>query len=246
MRIRIPGFDNDSIVFKAFQNTVLLFYPFFSSRRLVKQISFFIWEDNMYHFIYLMILLMIADVIAQEQTLLKDENENGGFGGPVLKFTNINKQNAIMIGGRGGWILGHSLVLGGGGYAVINEIDAPLNALPLEGPLDIEFGYIGFEIEYIFDPLSLYHIGFYTLLGGGATNFVKDVGPVSSSNEQAGETAFMFVMEPAVNAELNMTEWFRLCVGISYRMTIGADQEMLDNGDFSGVNGTLTFKFGKF
>ena len=198
----------------------------------------------MYRFIYLMILLMIADLIAQEQTLLKDEHENSGFGGLVLKFTNINKQNAVMIGGRGGWILDHSLVLGGGGYAVINE--APVNALPLEGPLDIEFGYIGFELEYIFDPTSLYHLSIYTLLGGGATNFVKDVGPLSSSNEQAGETAFMFVMEPAVNAELNMTEWFRLCVGISYRMTIGVDQEMLDDSDFSGVNGTLTFKFGKF
>jgi hypothetical protein len=200
----------------------------------------------MYRLIFIIIFFMIADVTGQEQTQLKDESEKGGFGGPVLKFTNINKQTAIMIGGRGGWILGHSLVLGGGGYAVINEIDAPVNALPLEGPLDIEFGYIGFELEYIFDPTSIYHFGFYTLIGGGATNFVKDVGSVTSSNEQAGETAFMFVLEPAVNAELNITEWFRLCVGVSYRMTIGVDQERLDNSDFSGVNGNLTFKFGKF
>jgi hypothetical protein len=200
----------------------------------------------MYRLIYIIILLMIANVTAQEQTLFKDESEKGGFGGPVLKFTNINKQFAMMIGGRGGWILGHSLVLGGGGYAVINEINAPVNALPLEGPLDIEFGYIGFELEYIFDPISLYHFGFYTLIGGGATNFVKDVGSVTSSNEQVGETAFMFVLEPGVNAELNITQWFRLCAGISYRMTIGVDQEMLDDSDFSGVNGTLTFKFGKF
>jgi hypothetical protein len=197
----------------------------------------------MYSLIYIIILLMIADVTAQQQNQLKDESENGGFGGAVLKFTNVNRQNAIMIGGRGGWILDHSLVLGGGGYAVINEIDAPLNALPLEGQLNIEFGYIGFEVEYIFDPSSLYHFALYTLLGGGATNFVKDG---SSGNEQAGETAFMFVIEPAVNAELIVTQWFRICAGISYRLTAGVDQEMLDDSDFSGVNGTLTFKFGKF
>jgi hypothetical protein len=200
----------------------------------------------MYRFIYFFFLLTIVDLAAQEQTDLNYENETGGFGGPVFKYTNINKQNAILIGGRGGWIIDHSLVLGGGGYGVINEIDAPVNALPLEGPLDIEFGYIGFEFEYIFNPSSLYHISIYALVGGGATNFVKDVGSVFSSNEQAGETAFMFVLEPAVNAELNMTEWFRMCAGISYRMTLGADQEMLDDGDFSGINGTLTFKFGTF
>jgi hypothetical protein len=75
---------------------------------------------------------------------------------------------------------------------------------------------------------------------------VKDVGPVDRSNEQAGETDFLFVLEPAVNAELNVTSWFHLNAGASYRLVSGVSQEKLENSDFSGMTATLTFKFGKF
>lgn len=91
-----------------------------------------------------MLIACAADLVAQEQTLLKSEGERGGFGGPVIKFTSVNGQAAILVGGRGGWIFDHSLAIGGGAYTVVNEIDAPKDALPLEGPLDIEFGYLGF------------------------------------------------------------------------------------------------------
>jgi hypothetical protein len=202
----------------------------------------------MRHLVFVILLFAFAaDVAAQEeQTLFKGEYEKGGFGGPVVKFTSINDQSAVMVGGRGGWILNHSLVLGGGGYGVVTEVNAPEGALPLEGPLDIEFGYGGFEVEYIIHPKSLVHFSIYTLIGGGVTNFVKDVGAVTESNEQAGESHFMFVLEPTVNAELNVTTWFRLNAGMSYRLTSGVNQEGLNDSDFSGMAATLTFKFGKF
>ncbi len=57
---------------------------------------------------------------------------------------------------------------------------------------------------------------------------------------------FVFVLEPAVNAELNVTTWFRLNAGVSYRFVTGVTQVGLDNGDFSGPTATLTFKFGTF
>ena len=201
----------------------------------------------MRHLAFVIILFAFAaDVAAQEQTLIKSDFEKGGFGGPVVKFTSINNQSAIMLGGRGGWIINHSLVLGGGIYGVVNDVDAPEGILPLEGPLDSEFGYLGFEVEYIVHPKSLLHLNIYSLIGGGATNFVKDVGSVTKSNEQVGESHFMFVLEPAVNAELNVTTWFHLNVGVSYRVTSGVNQEGLNDGDFSNMAASLTFKFGRF
>ena len=101
-------------------------------------------------------------------------------------------------------------------------------------------------MEYIFEPNSLGHFSLYTLIGGGATNFVKDVGSASQSNQQAGETGFMWVLEPAVNAELNVTSWLRLNAGVSYRLTSGLNQPGLDDSDFSGVSASLAFKFGSF
>jgi len=137
-------------------------------------------------------------------------------------------------------------VLGGGGYGVVTEIDAPKGVLPLEGPLDIKFGYVGFEAEYIFDPNSLAHFSIYPLIGGGTINFAKDVGPVTESNQTIGESDFVFVLEPAVNAELNVTTWLRLNGGASYRLVTGVSQPGLSDSDFSGVAATLIFKFGNF
>ena len=192
------------------------------------------------------LVALTTDLTAQEETLLNLAGEKGGFGAAVVKFTSVNGQGAIMVGGRGGWILNHSLVLGGGAYAVVNEINAAPEILPFEGPLDIEFGYLGFEVEYIFNPNSLTHYSLYAFIGGGATNFVKDVGPVWRSNEQVGETAFMFVLEPAANAEVNVTPWFRLNAGVSYRVVAGVSQVGLKDSDFTGLTATLTFKFGRF
>lgn len=194
----------------------------------------------------MLVSLLATAVAAQEEVLFKGDIARGGFGGPVLKYTSIRDQGALMIGGRGGWIINHALVIGGGGYGVFTEVNAPQGALPEEGPLDIEFGYGGFEMEYIFHPNSLTHLSIYALVGAGGNNFVKDVGSVLDSNEQAGESDFVLVLEPALNGELNVTKWFRLCGGLCYRLVNGVDQPKLDNSDFSGVAATLTFKFGSF
>jgi hypothetical protein len=194
----------------------------------------------------IMLFVFAAGGAAQEQTLIKGDYETGGFGAPVVKLTSINGQSAVMIGGRGGWIINHSLVLGGGGYGVVNEVDAPKGVLPEQGSLDIEFGYGGFEVEYIFHPRSLAHLSMYALIGVGTDNLVKDIGPVTESNENVTGSDLVFVLEPAVNGELNVTTWFRLNAGLSYRLVAGVNQVGLKNRDFSGVAASLTFKFGNF
>jgi hypothetical protein len=196
--------------------------------------------------IMIVLLTFAVSAVAQEETLFTGNIETSGFGGPVVKLTRIYNQGAVMVGGRGGWIINHCLVIGGGGYGVVNDIDAPEGVLPLEGPLDIEFGYGGFEIEFIIHPNSISHFSFYTLVGAGGNNFVIDEGDTEESDQQVGESDFVVVVEPAINAELNVTTWFRLNAGVSYRMVTGVDQEGLDNSDFSGPSASLTFKFGRF
>jgi hypothetical protein len=201
-----------------------------------------------YLVVIVVLFVLAAEATPQEDVLFKGDVQRGGFGGPVLKYTSIKDQGALMVGGRGGWIINHRLVLGGGGYGVFTEVDAPHGVMPELEPidLDIEFGYGGFEIEYIFHPNRLTHFSLYTLIGGGGSNFVRDVGPVTESNEQIGESDVMFVLEPAVNGELNVTKWFRLNAGLSYRFVTGVDQPGLDDGDFRGAAGTLGLKFGTF
>jgi len=201
----------------------------------------------MRHLIFVVLLCALAaGAGAQEATPHKDKGKTSGFGAPVVKCTVVHGQGALMIGGRGGWILNHSLVLGGGGYAITTEVEAPEGILPEAGSLDIEFGYGGFEVEYILHPDRQLHPTLYTLIGVGTARYVKDVGPVTESNDQAGASDLVFVLEPGVGAEANVTGWFRLGAGVSYRVVAGVGENGLENGDLSGFAGTLAFKFGRF
>ncbi len=195
---------------------------------------------------FIMLLMVAANAAAQEETLFEKETETSGFGGPTVKYTTIHNQRAMMLGGRGGWIIDHSFIIGGGAYGTASEINAPAGVLPLAGPLDIKFEYGGFELEYLFEPNSLGHLGMYILIGGGTIKYDKDRGGDGDSNEQAGENDYVFVVEPAVTAELNVTSWFRLNGALSYRHVNGVTQVGLKNGDFRGLTATLTFKFGEF
>ncbi|MGE5805390.1 MAG: hypothetical protein ACM34M_06320 [Ignavibacteria bacterium] len=183
---------------------------------------------------------------AQEETLIEFGDQTGGFGGPVAKFTSINSRGAIMLGARGGWIFDHSFVVGGGIYTLVSEVDAPENILPAQGPLDIDFSYFGLEAEYVLQPSSLIHYNFYLFVGAGAVRFLKDVGSFSKNNTQVEETDLTFVLEPAANAELNVTDWCRVMAGVSYRITTGVTQVGLKNSDFTGLAASLTAKFGSF
>lgn len=201
----------------------------------------------MYHLVVVLILFAFTAVsVAQEQTLLKSDEGGGGFGAAVFKYTSIKDQGAIMFGGRGGWVINHSLLIGGGIYSIVSKVDAQEGVLPLEGPLNVDLSYFGLETEYIIKPADLWHFTTYIFVGAGSTRYVKDVGSVFKSSEQSGESDIVFVTEPAVNVELNITNWFHVNTGLSYRLVTGVNQPGLESSDFSGITGTLAFKFGKF
>ena len=58
----------------------------------------------------------------QQETLLSGNIESGGFGGFVVRFSEIGGAFAVLAGGRGGWIINHTFVLGGGGYGLANDV----------------------------------------------------------------------------------------------------------------------------
>jgi hypothetical protein len=199
-----------------------------------------------YLIFFIVLITFMSESAAQEETLVKSDTESGGFGAPVLKYTSIYGQNTLMIGGRGGWIINHSFVIGGGGYGTVTEVDAPEGILPELGSLDLKFEYGGLELEYILNPKSLAHIGFYILIGGGSIKFSNDTGSYHEGDHTVGPDDFVFVMEPSINGELNITDWFHITAGVSYRFVTGVEQTSLVDSDFSGVSGVLTFKFGSF
>lgn len=188
-------------------------------------------------------LLLSFQIFAQEQTLVGNgEITNGGFGGPVIKYTQIKNEPAVLIGGRGGWIINHTFVIGGGGYGLANQIEAD-NFIDFSKPY-INFGYGGLELEYIIQSDQIVHFSVYTLIGAGGVNY-RDNMHSSWDNWDYNSDEF-FVLEPALNVEVNITSFFRINAGANYRYISGVNYDNLKNEDLAGFSGVLTLKFGNF
>lgn len=56
----------------------------------------------------------------------------------------------------------------------------------------------------------------------------------------------VFVVNPAVSVEANMTEWFKINFGLGYQLTNGVDNFYFQKGDFDGLNFNMSFHFGWF
>ena len=184
----------------------------------------------------------IAPALAGDKTLIGDleDVDHGGFGGPVVKFTRINGEAGVLTGGRGGWIIDHRFVLGGGGYGLANNIEAEGAVPPGQ---DLEMGYGGGMIEYIIASDRLLHFSVECLIGaGGVTTSISG----EYSQGTSGDDDAFFVVEPGANVMLNITRFFRFGAGVSYRYIQGVHFNEIDAGDLSGAAAVLTFKFGAF
>ncbi len=197
----------------------------------------------------LSLFLFTAQSFAQEQTLINGPIESGGFGGPVVKFSQVNNKFAVFAGGYGGWVINHSFLIGGGGYGLVNNIAASPAAQAYFGTtndLRTQFGYGGLVLEYIAMPEDLVHFTVSTLIGGGGVDYAYRYDLFNSNYDESGHASACFVLEPSAGLELNITQFFRINAGASYRLVRGTDLPGISDTDLSDLSGYLTFKFGKF
>ncbi|MEW6751255.1 MAG: hypothetical protein AB1505_09795 [Candidatus Latescibacterota bacterium] len=188
------------------------------------------------------LLLMAVGAAAQGPAPHHAAHGRGHFGAPVLKYTVVRSQGAVLFGGRGGVNLTPSLVLGGSLYGTMNEVDARAVTVPdAPGPLDVKFETFGLELEYAVHPAAPTHLKLGALLGGAVTRYARD-----KTDEQHGETDAMLLLEPSVGAERGVANWFHLHLSVSYRLVSGVEQRGLEDGDFTGPAVALAAKLGQF
>ena len=183
-------------------------------------------------------LVLTSSLAAQEaETLLPGDGQNGGFGGATFGVTSLNGHTGIMLGGHGGWIIGHRLVLGGAGRGLVNsDIEAPITG-PAGQPLHLQFGYGGLELQYINQPLKVAHSSLSLLVGGGSASY-HDGYTVESST--------FFVVEPLFLVTLNITRKIHLSGGGGYRWVNGISLPQLSDANLSGASAQLGLEFGSF
>ena len=185
---------------------------------------------------------------AQEiKTLSSNDGVNNtsksGYGGPLIEVPYINSDWGIVIGGKGGFIINRQFAFGGIGKALVsnnNFLGDNLNGNE-NASLDLRFGAGGFFVEYIFKLESPIHFSIpVNFMAGGIT--IEDATFEGAEIESSG----IFIIEPGINLEFNVSNAFIPAISISYRQVFGSSLVNLSNEDISGVNIGLIFKFGKF
>lgn len=178
--------------------------------------------------------------LSAQETSQQDGQRRGGFGAPVVKFTEIDGKFGVLVGGRGGWIINDSFVLGAGGYGLANRnnFEDFMNTLGDRGRLSLAYG--GVEFEYVYRPREVVHFSAAVLIGAGG--LVWDPQDPPDDREDDG----FFIAEPALNLLFNVTKSFRAGLGVSYRFVQDVELFDLRDRDISGLAGVVTLKFGRF
>jgi hypothetical protein len=194
---------------------------------------------KMKQFFILVLILFVAVPLtlnAQEKTLFRGDFESGGYCGPSFKFTAIEDDFAYLAGIGGTWLIDHRVTLGGAFYWLESDIETTVSGTVH----DIDMGYGGFELGYVFLPERLVHFNVHTLIGGGE---VSSENSITDDSEDDG----FFVVEPNLDMELNVTSWFRLLSGVSYRFVDGVQGVPgISDNDLRGFSGVISLKFGWF
>jgi hypothetical protein len=189
---------------------------------------------------------------ADDATLFKGKIAHGGFGAAAVKITPVDGEAAVMPGVQGGWIIGHSLVIGLAGFGLATRQEAPAGMRVQGRPSTLEMGYGGFRAGYILLPKSIVHLGFGVLVGAGGVAalsrdelLVIDDGQANYERRVDNSDAF-FVTEPEIEAEINVTKFMRVAVSGSYRFVADIDSPGLSASRVGGPAAGLALRFGAF
>ncbi len=209
--------------------------------------------------IFSIILIFLAQVsFAQEtesagrtenpneiKTLFGKNRRTGGYGGFSFGYTDIQGNQGLTVGGKGGIIIGQHLTIGLAGKGFSNdytwEIDANSSSIVCNG------GYGGLLIEPIFFPRFPVHLAIPMVFGaGGMGSYSKYYDTVNEYwRTTPYEGSAFLVAEIGAEVEFNLTRFFRMAVGAGYRMTTKHSTVNSVNG-IDGLTVDVVFKFGKF
>jgi hypothetical protein len=187
----------------------------------------------------------------KENLSAKNKFEPGGYGAVTLKISQIGNTGTdtagYFIGLRTGFIMNHNFSLGLGINILFNPVDREkLGGVPYTGPDSvITMGYGGLLLEYFIMSKKLVTISIGLLIGGGGMVF-QDGNYWKNQTFNPQTVNGFFAIEPEVNVFFNITKFFRIGVGGTYRYVNGIKDPHFTDKGFSGFGGQITVQFGWF
>jgi hypothetical protein len=200
------------------------------------------------------IFIMVTKLLAQDttsteiKTLIGKKTYNSGYIALSGTYTKFNKENAVLVGAYGGWLINHRLLIGMGGYGNVSR-HAGFGTNPQNTQNRLRMGYGGLVVEYTFMHKSLLHITAGALVGAGAVSngYKKDYyhGDNGEQWRSINSSAF-FVAEPSVKLEMNVSKDVRIAAGGGYRYIREAKLAGITDLDMRSLTASLSLKVGLF
>lgn len=203
----------------------------------------------------MVMLLLSNDLYAQDteyKTIFNTKEASlSGWGAFDIKAGQVlGDEIGMYMGGKGGLLINNTFTIGLAGYGLLpfHRLESVVN-INNENPY-LFFGYGGLYLEYIIKPMNAVHINANCIIGGGGAGYIY---AVYRSNRYDGYDEYdyvtdpVFVIEPGINMGVNLTKWFRIDVGGSYRfVNVIEDYDIVSEDDLKGFSGNISFKFGLF
>ena len=155
----------------------------------------------------------------------------------LLKVGKIANEARLSLGGWAGLVVAEKLAIGGGGFALLNEVD--LAGAEGATGFDLNMGYGGLFFRY-WEALSGPIIGEVGLLLGAGHAEVRD----RLTRAEVGADNFL-VAEGEMSALYSVFPGIHLGLSAGYRLTTGVeDLPRVSEGDLNGFTGTLSVRIG--
>jgi hypothetical protein len=184
--------------------------------------------------------------------LLTEKTVISGFGSPFVEFSSVDNQFAVCLGGGAAMLINQTFFIGGYFEGIVtNHYREDLQTIVEAEKPKIAFEHGGIWLGYIYKHKKAIHGGLSAKLGWGEID-LKD----GESGNPASDYDYrdrIFTIQPQVEMEFNMTEWFKINAGVGYRFVSGIDAtyqvdgnpvDFYDTGDFNSFVGTITLVFG--
>ena len=181
------------------------------------------------------------------QTVFNPNSGSGGYGAFTVGYTQINGRDALLMGGRGEWVIGHGFGLGLGGYGFVSD---PVYNTTNDLNYSLAGGYGGLMMEPILFGWFPVHVAFPILIGAGGVSsfsYVTDWDdPYQYDPANFEEAVAFFVAEFGMEIEFNLVRFFRLALFANYRYTPDINMVFASPDAMRGWSAGMTFKFGSF
>ena len=164
-----------------------------------------------------------------------------GFGGPVIKMTEIYKHTNFMLGAKGAFLYDNGYYIGAAGYSTVNNNDYLNNAIPNER---YNFSYVGLMLGRLFTPSKNFHINTQLLVGTAMTFLYRQDLEEKDNPIKLSEVDFGFVSEGEVGILYDVNRFLKLELSSGFRYV--HPSQYFTSKDLNGYSLNVGFWFGKY